>query len=392
MKRLFPSVIILCFIAINGLFCAESGHAQSIIYNANPHSEYSIIRNYDDHVDITHNIICDSVSFNYIDRSSLSVISAYCSGHFNVSDFVIFGDSVFFCGDSAGMCAVYGYFNIHDVFFSGGAINYRRIVVNNPIDTNYSRIIHLDKIAAGKALSGETHLLMVGRGYYYDVNINNHGSHYYYPGVIVDVKIDASGSNQVKYTVDRPYKLLYDDVIVADNYAIVSARSTSNTATCSHNFLYYSSPVNLGYSYFPSTPISNIQMWTTSQAVLTLPANDKIHLAKTTTDGFATVCHKYNGNGNNPFVISIYNDPLSIPTFRYELPFTDINCQEVVYNPLLSELYILPEMSSVLYGIRYPYTMSEIITAKNIGWTSIDNADNDNYEILSGWESPSFQK
>ena len=94
MKRFFPSVIILCFIAINGLFCAESGHAQSIIYNANPHSEYSIIRNYDDNVDITYNIIAgESHSFNYIDRNNMTVYSAPVVGLFAVLDFVIYNDT-----------------------------------------------------------------------------------------------------------------------------------------------------------------------------------------------------------------------------------------------------------------------------------------------------------
>ncbi|MBR4505860.1 MAG: hypothetical protein IKP21_03710 [Bacteroidales bacterium] len=119
MKRLFPSVFILFFIAIGELFCAKTMQAQSIIYDANPNSEYSIIRNYKRDVDITYNIIAgESHSFNYIDRNNMTVYSAPVVGLFAVLDFVIYNDTVYFCGSGSGNYAVYGYFDINDVFFS----------------------------------------------------------------------------------------------------------------------------------------------------------------------------------------------------------------------------------------------------------------------------------
>ena len=51
---------------------------------------------------------------------------------------------------------------------------------------NRSKLFSLGKIDVTTSRSGATHMLMTGLGYNYDVNVTHMGSHYYYPGAIVE--------------------------------------------------------------------------------------------------------------------------------------------------------------------------------------------------------------
>ena len=374
------------------MFCIIPVFSQSVIYNPEKDSEFSIIRNYKDNIDITYNVFESQTSFNYVDRSSLTEISAEVTG-FTVNDFVIFDDTVFFCGSTA-YSAVYGYFDINDVFFSGGQIKYRIVFIPfTPIPT-YSEITQFLRIDVMRTVAGKTHMLMVGEGMAYDENSKDSSRLYFYPGVIVDLLVN-SVSDQMYYFIDRDNLYRFDDVTITEKYAVVSGHTvSSNYAPVKYNIFYYPNPTNLD-SYFtslfiPGTYDAVVPMWTADPLTLQLPYNDGVLITKMDNDGFATLCHKYDAVGNDYLTLSVYSNPSVIPTYRMVLPYYD-NCQEMVYNSSQKKIYSLAGWNHILYSIPMPFTATErIMSFEDNPWMSIDNADGEKYEILSGYVAPAI--
>ena len=327
------------------LFCAIPAFSQGAIYNPQKDSEFSIIRNYMDKVDITYNLFTSTTSFNYIDRNSMNEFSAEITVPFTVSDFVVFDDSVFFCGfTNGGSCgdhAVYGYFDINDVFFYNGVIHYG----NFNTDPDYCRITRFDKLDVMRSAAGETHLILIGEGYPDNVSKgtvqNDTANRPVLFEALVDLTVNSTlNSDIANYFINDTNLYDFDDVTLTNNYAIVSAhKQNDNYITSTYEIFYYKKPINAGDNIFtqsilPGTSIARIYPWESNPATLELPYYDEVIVTRMNNDGFATLCHKYDANDNDYLVLSVYSDPIqSQPIlYRVKLPYYD-NCQEMIYNP-----------------------------------------------------------
>lgn len=385
-----------CILAV--LLSGFSAHSQSIIYDTLQRSEFSIIRNYNNNVDITFNYYADSYNcFIYIDRSGMTTYSAKVPDFITVLDFVVYGDSVFYCGLS-GDFALYGYFDINDVFFSGGSITYFLVSAPASFNLDTTELAVFNRIEVKKTPYGETHILLVGTGIGYDPVNLYHGSHYYHPAVFADVLISIYGNNLLHYIIDEDYDYLFDDVAITDNNAIVSGHSVSTSAPdCRYAIFYYKEPLVTGNTYFSAwNTISGIQipLWEADMSVLTLPSTDNVRIVKMEQDGFATVCQRYDVSGNYPYTLSIYSDPSLPPTSRYDIPYND-GCRELVYNTKQNTLYIMPGLSDNIFYTKDPFPSTSQVSVSIHGinrWTSIDNADNEACVMISGYEHGSIAK
>lgn len=385
-QKLLKTLVLPAILASSGIMSVQ---AQSIIYDNTTNSEYAKIRNYLPDVDITYNAILSNLSFNYVDRSSQTTYYADVSGLFLVQDFVVFDDSVFFCGTYDGYYAMYGYFDINDFFFSSGTLTYIVVTDHSLYNTQIGRVRTLNEIAVMRSASGETHLVMTGRGNNYDSTVYYNGSHYYSAGVIADAWIDASNNYNLYYTVDDSYKFIFDDVEITEDYAVISAH-TATDANQTHNILYYANPINHGDSYFPSLTI-NTPLMETPPNIFFLQGQYKIHLTAMSGNGFATVSRGVDADSNSSLIVSIYNNPLNPPIQRFSLNLDDW-CQEIAYNKNQKTLYILPGLSNTLYNTTPPFSQTVIFTADNCRWTSIDNADNNMFEIIAGCDLSIYEK
>lgn len=385
MKSIVKVRFMRCFVLMALLLYLAPLNAQNIIYDDSQQlGETSIIRNYKENVDITYNAAAGEIDrFNYIDRNSLVVLTAPLTIPIIIHDFVIIGDTVFFCGSctivKSSHKPVYGYFDINKVFFSGGAITYRVATVQPDNPPDYSEITSWDKIDVLKTTYGETHLLMTGSGSKFIGNM-------FYSDVwaIADAHIDNSGLHTIYYHIDTNCVFHYEDVAITDNYAIVAAYSTMGR----YDLFYYTHPVNPGDYFFPA---SNVPWRYEILGTPALPSPVNVIIAKMTQDAFAVLCYRL-GVGNDVVTLSIYNSPTMSPIYKCEVPYHN-DCREMVYNPLLKTLYITQGWTDIL-GIKAPFTTTNYISTifDNYMWLSVDNADLDTHEILSGFDNYTLEK
>ena len=357
-----------------------SVQAQTYIYE-DPflQAENSIVRNYKDGVDITYTLGWQKVCFNYVDRNTNLVSSVDVYGQFVVFDFRILNDTVFFCGEHFNR-GVFGYFDINDVFFSSGSIKY--VLFNYASGQSFGVVSSLFRIAVTQTVVGETHMVMTGLRYA-DINNTKVFSHV---GAIVDAWIGAAGSISYSYILDENDKYRFDDVTITNNYAVVTAFGIDEST---HNILYYPKPTISGGNFFGiSTGTVYTPMWTADQSVFTVHIFAAIRIAPLKKDGFATSCL----SSDSTIVVSEYSTPTQQAIRRFYIPNYDI-CKEMVYNSRQDALYILPELKNYLYRTVAPYTITTKVTSKIVErWLSIDNADNNKHEILTGYDHPDPMK
>lgn len=369
-----------------------SVHSQGTILEGNQYSEYSIIRNYKNNVDITYNVMLDTQTFNYVDRVSMTTLSVNILNSFDVSDFVVFHDSVFFCG-SVDQTAIFGYFDIQDVFLNNsGSIEYYKLFYPTTFDDTRSVLFSLGKIDVTTSHSGATHMLMTGWGYAYNNNTKNSSNNnkgYYYPGVIVESWIDSLNNRKIKYTIDLNYNYLYSDVAFTDNYAVITAPSTEENLPNSHNYFYYKNPISTNKGYLdcyviPPSSISYTPIMTAAPSSLQVyPSGSMIHITNMGNDMFATAC---TNDPNNLITVSIYQDPIQQPINRFEIPNTTF-CRDLVYNSRQNSLYVLNvPPDGELYQINSPFSVSLRLKEGNSYWLSLDNTDNESRVIVSGFD------
>ena len=376
---------------------ANMAIAQSKIYDSDQLSEWSIIRNYKNGIDICYNAFLNIESIDYIDRINNTVISASLRNKFLINDFVIFEDKVYFAGQLDYGHAVYGFFDIYDVFFMGGSIRLIIPQYQDPSLPGYAEITSLGSLAVKRAPSGDIHMLMTGRGYCVNGDVSSKDRPVYYAGLIVDAWVDSyTGFDMIRYTVDREYQYIYDYVTMTDNYGVITAHTVDGGVFGTHNFFYYPDPTIVNDSYFSSllilgTTIAQAPMQTTSVGVMHLPTNDMVYITKMEHDGFATVCYCCDTNNNRMVVASIYDSPLIPPIERFVIP-ASICCQEITYNPLQKILYILPDLRNSLLSIPQPFNLSIRNVTEDYRWVSISNADMNTKEIISGYEHSTFTK
>jgi hypothetical protein len=367
------------------LACPMSVYSQSEIFESDQRSEYSIIRNYKPGVDITFSDYYGTeIRFSYVDRNTMTTLSLDVGYCFHVADFVVFDDSVFFCGTGRNGAAC-GYFDINDVFFNNGPIFYFDLYVPTLYDPDANLLFGMGKIDVMRTSEGETHLLMTGTGYNYDPYMVVADPSQYYPSTIVDFWNAPADGHQFTYTVDCDYVYFYDDVAITEKYGVISARSTNKVGARTHNVFFYKNPTSSGDSFLKSWTVggntSNTPFLTADAISLEVSNLGYVRVTKMEGGDFATVCQNYR---NDNLTVSMYNDPYNSPYARFELPY-DYFLTDLVYNTSSKTLFCLAGYSHLLQ-IMYPYTYCKDEKRSPCRWLSLDNADSDSGEILSGFE------
>lgn len=361
-------------------------NSQNIIYDGNHGGETSIIRNYTNGVDIVYTTSAGVYDrFHYIDRNTLSSQIIDISEPFAVQDFVIKGDTLFFCGiyflnsSKSSSLPVYGYFNINDVFFSGGTIRYWTFSGSN----STGAVVSLTKMDVTKTSYGDIHLMMLGFGLYFDGN--NYQSNL---SAIVDVCINALGNHKAYFHVDTTHHFIFDDVTFTDNHVIVTAHEYAGLVSTSYNIFYYGYPTSVGNNIFSNTntvvPFNAFPNRIHDNLPAPLPHSSHDVLVANMTGGkFATLCYKSDAT---PYIIlSTYQTSPDIqPIQRFIIPKFP-SYKQLIYNSKQQTFYVI-NCSDKILSIKYPFLTTNTITTNNSNhqWLSIDNADRYTHEMLSG--------
>ncbi|MBR1549816.1 MAG: hypothetical protein IJ634_04185 [Bacteroidales bacterium] len=378
------NVFFKAYIVTIMLFFSMPAFSQSIVYESNQLSEFSIIRNYKPGIDITFSDFYGTeVFFSYVNRSTMTTLSVDVSRQFHVEDFVILDDTVFFCGN-INQTAICGYFDINDVFFGSGTITYFNLYV--PTNTGESLLSMLSKIDVVRTSAGIVHMLMIGCYYTYDL------IHLvpYFPSAIVDFWRDPSVGHKITFTIDMPYNYRYEDVAITKQYGVIAAATTSNMGAHSHNILYYKIPVAPGESFLDTWAAggtSYTPIWTTDPTILDVDLYN-LRITKMEEDAFATACiNSHSGR----LAVSVFNSPTIPPYTRFEIApeNSSFYLQDLTYNPMNKTLYFLENNNDntfTLFNTTIPFNIYRKERSNLYRWLSIDNADSNNFEIISGFD------
>lgn len=136
--------------------------------------EKTIIREYSYPTTISY-LANDSCGYFVYADASLSAIYSPMDAKYNITDFVIDNDSVFFCGVNSKGRGFVGFFDINDFFF--GSNSY--FVDNNVIQTFLSEVSDLTKLVSYTDVSNVRHIVSIGTtllGQYCVVNVTRNGA------------------------------------------------------------------------------------------------------------------------------------------------------------------------------------------------------------------------
>ena len=390
MKNIFrKSIGLQICILLLGFMFPNVSNGQNVIYDLAPiQSEYSLIRHYKDYVDITFSFYtCDEKGFYYIDRQNNITYRANLPCQFDVYDFRILGDNVYFCGWKNEKIII-GWFVINDVFFLNGDIN---LYIFQPTLAQFDR--GWDSFESFRRLkvferNGETHLVMVGNGIHVVNNTYSGGS------VIVDAWTSNHTSWQFNYTMDYGGILNYEDIAITDKYVVISAIDDS----WQPNILYYLMPAMAGMSIFDAyspNPITTPRYITDHNVLM---CNYDWLVTEMINDEFVTVCKGILGDGTQATVVTYYQDPVTWPLARYAyVPPTLPSCSynEICYNRRNKKLYMPKYHADYIESFGAPFTQVDMYQiASNYMVMSLDTLDINGNAVISATEigGPSTKK
>ncbi|MBR4229616.1 MAG: hypothetical protein IKR83_02770 [Bacteroidales bacterium] len=392
MKNIFrKSIGLQICILLLGFMFPNVSHGQNVIYDLAPfQSEYSLIRHYKDYVDITFSMYtCDEKGFYYIDRQNNITYRANLPCQFDVYDFRIFGDNVYFCGWKDGKTII-GWFDINDVFFFNGDIRilyFPSVTTIHDIDNGIDKFEYFQKLKVFKE-NGETHLVIVGNGKHIVNNIYGGGS------IIVDVWTPDHIIWRFKYTMDYNNILNYEDIAVTDNYVVVTARDNSLQS----NIFYYPLPTSAGMTIFDAYGTSPIAAPRYASDRNYLQCLTNLLVTEMMNDEFVTVCKGILGDGTQATVVTYYQDPVTWPLARYAyvpptLPLCSYN--EICYSKRNKKLYMPKYHADYIESFGAPFTQVDMYQIANSYMVmSLDTLDIKGDAVISATETggPSTKK
>lgn len=382
---------ITCILFLVTLLCGSNLRTQNVIYELpETDSEFSIIRNYTANVDIVYSVYLSQLVFSYVDRSTNTrrfFVSPYA-----VMDFRIVNDTVYFCGGGPEADVV-GWFDINGVFFGGDVIHHLSIpylLYYNEITNTSDYSAGLEKITVIKE-SGYTHFVLLGSGTHVPE------SEKYYPYQPHEMIIDIYGTMQssnwdLSYTMDYDDDYWYDDIVVTQNYVVVSGRQRIGYPN-SHAIWPYTrpTPITASQGIFESQLGYNdnsrilTEAYYSFDTTLFYPVGSVLASAME-KDKFVTVCvAKIANNVHKNTLIIEYDAPATITNQAYFKSNSVYYYRELAYNPGSSHLYMLPDTWDALYWTASPY-ISSILTQThgNYAWMSIDQVRGTARNVLSG--------
>jgi hypothetical protein len=215
--RLF--FLFVCFSATYGLAEAQNSFRHSTTYTG----EKTIVRQLDNNIAIAYTQEKDDQGYFLYDNYGVDFRCADMLPNCRVYDFEIYNDTVFFCGkyehNIYGVCGLFGFFDINEVFFNGGAFNCAYFTFStNPYYAEYDlqptipwRMDVFNK--------GYTHIAAVG------ACVQKGASRTPIDGTAVyDVYFDGTGWHCEAYS-QKPGQQYYTDIVTTEHYVVAVAKT-----------------------------------------------------------------------------------------------------------------------------------------------------------------------
>ena len=319
--------------------------AQNTTFSIPVGSSHSIVREFKENIFIVYNTDGTDYSVSYADLAAGMVLSAQLPAA-DVTDFEIYNGTVYFCGTAYGT-PVAGWFDIVDIFFYGGQIEFS-ILTNTTACTQYNPLTDYDQVTALKKIEvmpvsgSRPHLLMVGEA-----------ACSHMPGkvnrCIVDLYYD--GTDWISAVSQAHDNIMYfDDIAVTDNFVVTAGHK--HEAEGEYMLLFDRlTPPNANIF------VQNIS-WLTGLCAPEFymaggvsqynPATDEEFLIEHIDgDLFATVCHGtryfgttlYEGTVLNLYIAS--SSGMAVAN-RYMTPEHSNSYRGLKYNRKSNSLYLLP--------------------------------------------------
>ena len=386
MRKLVKFFVIAAVVVFCGPMWAD---AQNIIHDLQPtSSEYSIIRNYKDGVDICFTVnTCQEYCFTYIDRNGGIIRKAsFPCELLYIHDFQVMDGRVYFCAQS-GLDAIIGWFDIAGVFFSGDSIHYKELTTNfsqNPLINGPDEINLLTRLKVTKC-NGDIHMVMLGTGRTSDGH--NIGTY----SAIVDAWTTNLYDWTYEYSLDYYNTVCYDDLTITDNYVVVAAHKIDAVDYMGSCLFYYSLPtssnqsifypLSSGYSPF-TAPYSQ-----TSSSIIYCNVFHPQHITNLGGDSIAVVCDAVAGSSYET-VVSLYANPSTAPFSRFSyVPAGSYNYgyKEIAFDKIKQSLLMLLNQHNILecYNLINGY-VDVYETNTDYIWMSLDDTWGKGGAILSG--------
>ena len=335
-----PLVALVFIFHIQGI-----AFAQNAIYEIpSLDSKKSIVREYLGNRYIVYNSGSTGNSFNLVDLSTLTVKSLDMSV-VDVTDFEIYGDYVYFCGNVSS--PLIGWFDIPSAFSGTSQVYFGYLpslpCSNYPLEND--SFLNVKKIEVMN-IGGSIHLLIVG-----DATCT--GATAIQARYFADVFFD--GSNwMMEATLEHSGILYYDDVAVTDNYVVpVGHKNQANG-----EYIYALAKPTAPYfglfsanTTFPPTYSITLYAYGGFSCYI-VDGSSEIIIDHIYGDKFATACYgQCMPSGGSSYVsgtvFNLYNG-VSLVNSRYCVaPYNNIY-GDMRYNPHTNSVYLLPGEGSAL--------------------------------------------
>lgn len=343
--------------------------AQNIIYEVpSVKSDNSIIREYKEDCYLVYNDISGTPTFGLADIANATYYEASMSvPTLVINDMEIVGKIAYFCGNDVGTTFVFfGFFDIPDVFFSGGAINYcllPPLTMTDPptisgYTENFTKLLRIEPFVLS---SNDVHIFMVGESYY-TAPSGASGTPY---RCLIDAHYDGTTAIDLSTQEETGSVYFFDDIAVTSNHLVAVGDKHGGTGQYMN---FYTLPNTAHYQYFQTIPpLSPNFYW--SQDIEYYPVPE-VRIESMGGDAFATVCKGfvYAGVGTNVsgIVLTTYNSAINMADRHLiDNPYDTKMFRDFKFNDTDSLLYYIPEVPYCI-SPDHLYT-SRILAGYNIG-------------------------
>ena len=323
-------------------------YGQNILYELpNIDAGNSIIRYYEgEKAYVIYTDDGTSRKFIYFDPSTSSAVSAdFTSTGIIVNDMKIVDKTLYFCGEKNGSNnAVFGLFNVYDLFFSSGAIKYSftptytaYVSGATAVNENLNRFLQIE---VQHLSSTDIHIYMIAEANY---TMGGTTSNDY--RCIVDVWETGVGGGTAYSQEQFSGVYYFNDLVMTDNDLVVVGDKRGGTAQYMHK---YSLPTAMSSTIFPAFP-TPIPYWF-SDAAYYYPVPE-VRVTHIKDSAFAVACYGAVLWNHKSIMVSVYNgisnlvDRIVIddPYNTYQIRDFEYRCDADDTNK--GYLYFVPEYS-----------------------------------------------
>lgn len=308
----------------------------------------SIIRNYDQDVDIVYNDNGQS-SFLHVNRTTGSVVEAQIPNLQSVTDMEIERNEnkVYFCGQYAGG-PVFGRFSISSLFFGAGQVEITPISTP-PIDySGPTGIMTPQKLEVQYINSADVHVYIIG---YAELTVPYYTSAYtvlydaMYNGTVWDIEhLHEEGGNYMFY-----------DLAVTSNYLMMFGEKQGGQTDYFNRFIIPTTPnthLSLVMAVPPYVDMYNFDPM--EYYPITKPLVETLN-----GDMHVTACYAV-FDGDSGIVITKYSLPNAL-TDRWFIPNITVSTgfRDLKYNRYNNKLYLVPELGhTVVTDLLYVFDLT----------------------------------